>query len=255
MWYVNNVGVVILAAGRGTRLNCTDKPKVMCEIGGKPIVSYAVETLKTMGFSKDQICLVVGFRKDTVKEYFGGTVTYADQDEQLGTAHAAWVGMQKIKRLEDYKIEQILVMGGDDSAFYTADSLAKFVHAHRDARATVSVLTVEVDDPSGLARIIRDSEGNITAILEKEQISEEQKSICEVNTGTYCIDRAWFEAVYPRMPKVDGLNEYGLNMIIGMAKSEGMQMQAVKLENHDEWFGINTLEELNKADNRKIHNS
>ena len=248
---IHNIGVVILAAGRGTRLNCTDKPKVMCEIGGKPIVSYIVETLKAMGFSKEQICLVVGFRKDVVKAYFGDTVTYADQDEQLGTAHAAWVGEQKIKRLEDYKIEQILVVGGDDSAFYTEDSLAQFINAHRDAHAIVSVLTTEVDDPSGLGRVIRNSEEQLIAILEKEQVGETQKSIREVNTGTYCIDREWFEEIYPRMPKVDGLNEYGLNMVVGMAKSEGVVTRAVKLENNQEWFGINTLEELQEADLRK----
>jgi len=76
---LNNVGAVILAAGRGTRLNCADEPKVMLPIGGRPIVSYIVDTLKKMGLHPEQICLVVGFKKEKVMEYFGDMVNYAMQ--------------------------------------------------------------------------------------------------------------------------------------------------------------------------------
>ena len=86
---LSKIAVVILAAGKGTRLNCTDKPKVMLEIGGRPIVYYVVEILKKIGFKKEQICLVVGFKKEQIQDYFKNTVSYAFQEDQLGTAHAA----------------------------------------------------------------------------------------------------------------------------------------------------------------------
>ncbi|MFH0857488.1 MAG: NTP transferase domain-containing protein, partial [Candidatus Magasanikbacteria bacterium] len=104
----SKIGVVILAAGRGTRLGCVDIPKVMMEIGEKPIVFYIVETLEKMGFSAEQICLVVGYQKEKVMEYFGKRVIYAFQEELLGTAHAAYTG---IKMLPQY-VEEVLVIGG-----------------------------------------------------------------------------------------------------------------------------------------------
>src|SRR3989339_1795570 len=108
----SKIGVVILAAGKGTRLNCTDKPKVMLEIGGKPIVAYFVQTLKQICFSKEQICLVVGFKKEKIQEYFKDEVRYALQAEQLGTGHAAYTGIKSLPP----EIEQVLVVGGDDGA-------------------------------------------------------------------------------------------------------------------------------------------
>src|SRR3989344_2745128 len=89
------IGAVILAAGKGTRLGCTDCPKVMMEIGGRPIVSYAVDTLLEMGFSANDIVLVVGYEKEKVEKYFGDKVTYAYQAEQNGTAHATSVVMKE----------------------------------------------------------------------------------------------------------------------------------------------------------------
>ena len=111
---LNNVGAVVLAAGRGTRLNCVDKPKVMCEIGGQPIASYIVATLKKCGFTPENIYLVVGFHQEKIREYFGDEVSYVTQEELKGTAHAAFTGMKKLPGNAD----TVLVLNGDDSAFY-----------------------------------------------------------------------------------------------------------------------------------------
>lgn len=243
----NNVGTVILAAGKGTRLNCTDRPKVMLEIGNKPIVSYIVETLRHAGFEKEQTVLVVGFQKQKVIDYFGDTVTYAEQKEQLGTAHAAYVGMQELSQ----DIGTVLVLGGDDSAFYTADTLLNFIQKHRKQGATVSVLTAEPDNFEQLGRVIRDEDGNFINVLEKEELNEGQKKIHEASTGTFCIDRKWFEQNFSEMKEIKGLGELGLPKAIEMAVSQGKNVSAVKMENNNEWFGINTIQELEEADRRK----
>jgi len=129
---LNNIGVVILAAGRGTRLNCVDKPKVMCEIGGKPIVSYIIDTLKTCGISKDNIFLVVGFHKEKIEEYFGSGVNYAEQTELKGTAHAAFIGMQKLPQ----NVNQVFVINGDDSAFYSGKTISLCIKKSYDSGST-----------------------------------------------------------------------------------------------------------------------
>lgn len=244
---LKDAGIVILAAGKGTRLDCVDKPKVMLEIGGRPIVSYIVETLKNMGFNQKQICLVVGFQKKKVKDYFQDQVSYVDQNEQLGTAHAAYLG---IKNLSE-NIKQVLVLGGDDSAFYKKETLENFISNHLKNNCILSLLTAELDNPVGVGRIIRRSDGQVE-IVEKEYLTEEQKKIKEISTGTFCFNRQWFEEIFPRMPKLRKLGEYGLPTALAMARNQGFKYQVVKLKDNSEWLGVNTMAELERADKLKL---
>lgn len=243
---LDNVGVVILAAGKGTRLGCVDIPKVMLEIGGRPIVSYIVETLQKMGCSSEQICLVVGFKQEKVREYFGDSVTYAYQEEQKGTAHAAYTGMKQLPS----SIEHVLVLGGDDSAFYTPTTLEHFIEQHISKQVTLSLLSAEVEHPEQLGRIVRHENGDIE-IIEKEYVTEEQKKIKEVSTGTYCFDRKWFENIFPTMSPLRKLGEYALPTTLAVARQEKKSYQIVKLENNSEWFGVNTPDELEEARRKK----
>lgn len=239
-------GAVILAAGKGTRLKCSDCPKVMLKIGGRAIVSYIVQTLFEMGFGKDRLALVVGFQKDKVKEYFGEGFIYAEQEEQMGTAHAAYIGMKQLPP----EVKYILVLGGDDSAFYTPATLLDFIARHIKAGAVLSLITAEVKNPSGLGRIVRHEDG-LVEIIEKEYLTEEQNKIKEISTGTFCFDRAWFEKMFLTMPKLRKLGEYGLPTALAMARESDLPVQFIKLENPDEWFGVNTPEELEEAQRRK----
>ena len=246
----NKIGVLILAAGKGTRLGCGDRPKVMMEIGGKPILSYIIQTLAEAGFEKNQIALVVGFQKEKVMEYFGKDFIYAYQEQQLGTAHAAWTGMQSLPK----NLEQVLIMNGDDSAFYSTEVLQDFIKKHSDNEATLSVLTAEVGDSAQLGRVIRDSDGNFIKVLEKEELNEEEKKIKEINTGTYLVDRKWFENIFPKMSAVSGLGEYGMNTTVKMAVQDKKKVLAIPIQDDDRWFGINNQEELEKANQRKYAN-
>ena len=187
---LNNTGAVILAAGRGSRLNCTDKPKVMCEIGGQPIVSYIIDTLKKCGFTKENICLVVGFHQEKIREYFGDQAIYAPQEELKGTAHAAYIGMQQLPK----NVETVLVINGDDSAFYSAETIIDFIEQHKTNNSVLSVLSAELETPITLGRIVRHDGGRIE-IIEKEYLTEEQKKLKEISTGTFCFDRQWFEEI------------------------------------------------------------
>jgi len=241
---LSKIGVVILAAGRGTRLGCVNEPKVMLKIGDKPIISYIVETLKIIGFSKEQICLVVGFHAEKVKEYFGDSVSYAEQLEQKGTAHAAYIGMLALPKI----FEQVLVLNGDDSAFYSSASLENFISEHIKNQSMVTLLSAETENPTG--KIVRHLDGKIE-IIEKEYLTEEQKKIKEISTGTFCFDRAWFEKIFPSMPQLRKLGEYGLPTAFATARDQGQKIQVVKLQHPSEWFGINTPEELAEATRRK----
>src|SRR3989338_1265264 len=205
------IGAVILAAGKGTRLGCTDCPKVMMEIGGRPIV------------------------------------TYAYQAEQNGTAHATSVGMKALP----LDIEYALVMGGDDSAFYTSKTLLNFINKHIESDNVLSLLTAELENVQTLGREVRHEDGRIE-VIEKEYLTDEQKNIKEISTGTFCFDRAWFEEIFKSMPKLRKLGEYGLPTAVAMARDNHLPHQFVKMNNPNEWFGVNTPEELEEANNRKF---
>ena len=246
---LNNIGVVILAAGQGKRLNCVDKPKVMCEIGGRPIVSYIIDTLKECAIPAANIFLVVGWQEEKVRDYFGDKVNYVVQEELKGTAHAAYTGMRK---LPGY-INQVLIINGDDSAFYSSQAILNFLEEHLQSHVAVSVLSVEPPNPGLYGRIVKHDSG-VVEIIEKEYLTDEQKKIKEVSTGTFCFNRKWFETMFPNMPPLRKLGEFGLPTALAMAEKENLPVRVIKLKDNGEWFGVNTPAELEEADKRKIKN-
>ena len=241
---INNkhTAVVILAAGQGTRLNCEEIPKVMLELENKPMVEHTVDTLEQLGFDSNEINLVVGFQKDKVINHFKDRVSFAHQEEQKGTAHAANIGMQNLP--DD--IEHVLVLGGDDSAFYEPGSLEDFLHEHTKENLDLSLLSTKVDQPDQYGRVVRTDNGEVE-IIEKEYLTEKQKQINEISTGTFCLDRSWFETIFPDMPMMRKLGEYGLPTALAMARENGHNYQIVELDDSNEWIGVNTPEDLKQA--------
>lgn len=244
--FLNNFGVVILAAGRGSRLGCTDTPKVMKEIGGRPIVDYLVETLEKLGFRPEKICVVVGFHAEKVRDFFGARVTCVDQGELRGTAHAAFVGMQKLPGT----VNHVLVMNGDDGAFYLPETLAGFMDNHIVSKNVLTLLSAEADPSFGGGRVVRHADSQIE-VIEKEYLTEEQKKIQEISTNTFCFDRDWYEKMFPNMPQLRKLGEWGLPTALAMARNEGAKYAVIKLQDSSEWFGINSPAELALADQMK----
>jgi len=245
---LNNTGVVILAAGRGTRLGCIDKPKVMLEVNGKPIVSYVVETLRKIGFNKEQIMLVVGFAKEKIQEYFGESVSYSIQEEQLGTAHAAYIGIKNLNK----NIKNVLVLNGDDSLFYKMETLENFINDYLKNNLAVSLLTAPVEAENyTYGRVIKN--GGTIEIIEKEYLTDEIAKNTQTSTGTFIFNKDWFLQEFPYFPKIGKLGEYGLPTAFAVAQKNNLKIGVIKLINKNEWFGINTPKELAEA-NLKIMN-
>ncbi|MDD4272015.1 MAG: sugar phosphate nucleotidyltransferase [Patescibacteria group bacterium] len=245
---LKNFGVVILAAGHGKRLNCADLPKVLYKINEKPIISYILNELASGGLAKGQICLVVGFGAELVKEKIGPGYIYALQTERLGTAHAALTGAKALPE----NFDNFLVLNGDDSAFYKFNSLADLIDFHLANKNDVSILTCEPADSQGLGRVIRGQDGRIIKIVEKENMTPELGKFKEINTGTFCFNKDWFLKHYPNLkPFNSAKGEYGLPSFVEEALISGSSLGAVKLENSNQWFGVNTPEQLAEADRRK----
>lgn len=247
---LKNFGIVILAAGQGKRLNCAELPKVLFNIGGRPIIGYILEELKKNGIEKNQICLVVGFKEELVKQTLGEGYIYATQTERLGTAHAAMTGEEALPE----NFTDFLVLNGDDSSFYKFNSLKELMVLHLTNNNDMSILTCQPDDPQGLGRVVRDGDGRVIAVVEKENLTPEMKLLKEINTNTFCFKRGWFKKHYLNLKLVPGLNEYGINTFVEEATRSGARFDAIILKDSNEWFGVNTPEQLAEADRRKREN-
>ncbi len=239
-------GAVVMAAGQGTRLGCTDIPKVMLPLEGKPMIEYTVQTLGDVGFTPERIVLVIGFHGETIQAHFGAQVVYAEQKERKGTAHAAYTGIRALSQ----EISHVLVMGGDDSAFYRPETLRQLVESHIAGGFTLSLLSADIPGLTTLGRVVRGGNGEVS-IVEKENLTEEQRVISEISTGTFVFDRVWFESIFPRITPIKNLGELGLPQTLEIAKADGKLYQVIPLKNPKEWCGVNTPEELRVAKERK----
>ncbi len=240
------VGAVILAAGSGTRLNegqPSDKPKVLYQLNGKPMIAYTLDLLDQLKI--DDKVMVVGYKEEMVKDYFGGKVKYASQPERKGTAHAAKLGEEVLGQ----DVTHLLIIQGDDSAFYKMETIQKFIDACNESK--IGFTTVKLQEPGQYGRIIRNEQANVVAIVEKESLTEEQKKINEVNAATYFVERNWFNSVYPTLkPSAVGKGEIIMPDLIAAAANSGKKVVGFEVTT-EEWIGVNTPEELERADKLK----
>ncbi len=245
-----NLAVVIMAAGKGTRMNNPDMAKVMYTINGKPMVEHVVDLALRLGAQR--IVVIVGWQKDSVINHlanvFGESVECVEQNPQLGTGHAV---MQAEPALRDFDGD-VLVLSGDVPmlSYATTRSLIEF-HRHNNADATV--LTAVLDDATGYGRILRDADGNVTAIVEHKDATEEQRSIKEINSGIYVFDAGMlFEGLRHITPN-NVQKEYYLTDVFRYFWKRRLKVSAVAAPNPMEIAGINTVAQLEAV--RKVMNS
>ncbi len=241
----SKVGAIILAAGKGTRLNKGEPspiPKVLYKIYGRPMISYILDTLGKIGI--ENIVIVVGYKADLVKKTLGDGYTYVIQEEQKGTGNAPLYA----EKILAGKVDTVLILQGDDSAFYKPETILNLINLHNRKKATLTFLTIDHPFPDELGRIVRDKKGNVQGIIEKEILTEKQKKIREINAGFYCFNDRWFwQSLSKLKPSKVGDGEYILPDLIGMANSEGKKVIAYKIDDLNQWVGINNIEQLEHA--------
>jgi len=239
---LSKVGVIILAAGNGTRMKApADKNKVTFKLKGKPMIWYTKEIIKRAGIQT--VITVVGHAKESVKKVLKNSVIYAEQPERRGTADAVKCGLTKIS--DD--IEYVIVMCGDDSAFYTPELLKGLLASHLNTYADLSILTITKSDPFGLGRIARDEKGVIYTIIEEKNATDEQKLITEINSGLYCFSTKFIKKYINLIQKNELSNEYYLTDIVKIAYQNQCKINGFKWNDESVWFGVNTPEQLAEA--------
>lgn len=242
----NSFEAVVLAAGKGKRMR-SQTPKVIHSLLSKPMVFYTLENLYNSGLKK--IIVVVGFKASQVKKAINKVFgcRFAHQEKLLGTAHALSCALAKI----DPKTKYLLVLNGDDSAFYKTRTLKKYLRSHLNTHAVMSMLTTFMDQTRVLGRVIRDGRGEFAQTLEHQDYVTFGKYSDEINCGAYIFNLNWLKSTINQV-KVSNTGEYYINDLANIAKAQGERVNLFRLEDPSEWLGINTKEELEYA-NQKMH--
>ena len=245
-----NIATIILAAGLGKRMK-SGLAKVLHPVSGRPMFLYPVSVAESL--SSDKIVVVVGHQADRVKEVLAGKdVEIALQVRQDGTADAVKTGMDSLK---DYKGTVLILCG--DVPLITPDTVRGLLAMHEKEDASLTVLTTEVDDPSGYGRIVRSPDGSIARIVEDRDADEDIKQIREVNTGIYAFDSALLSSVIYEIRSENSQKEFYLTDSIEVGLRKGLKVSAYKTNDSQEVMGINSRIELARADGimrRRINN-
>jgi len=238
---MNNISAVILAAGEGKRMNSKKINKVAFPLGNKQMILHVVDRLT--GLDINPIIVVVGFAKKSVMKILDGKVKFVEQEKRLGTGHAVLCALKKVPK----KIKSVLVLNGDDSAFYSKDLIKKLIKTHLEGKNSISFLAIEIDNPFGLGRIIRNRGGKVVGIIEEKDATKAQKKIKEVNPACYVFEVSFLKKYLKDVEKSPATGEYYLTSLIDLAIKNKQNLEAVK-GGKILWRGINTYEELKEAE-------
>lgn len=237
---MNNLSAVILAAGEGKRMKSKNINKVVFPLGNKQMILHAVDRLRELGINP--IIVVVGFAKESVMKILDAKVKFVEQKNRLGTANAVLCALKKVPK----NIKSVLVLNGDDSAFYSKEIIKKLIKTHVRGKNTLSFLTIEINNPFGLGRVIRDINGYVVRIVEEKDATEEERKISEVNPACYIFDVSFLKKYLKDVKKSAVTGEYYLTSLIDIAIKNRENLEAVK-GGKILWRGINTPKELKEA--------
>ena len=235
-----NLTVVVLAAGKGTRMK-SDLPKVLHPVAGQPMVQYVIDSARAL--EPRALALVIGEGAEMVRRAVGEGVLYVTQDQQLGTGHAVLQAQPFVAGQGD----RVLVLYGD-TPLMRPETLQQMVEHHGAEEATVTLLTFRPGNPEGYGRIVREAgTGRVLAIVEHDEATPQQRSIGEVNSGILCFDDAW---LWPHLAQVQQRSggEVYLTDLVSMARDEGRPVAALEVREPLEVIGVDHRAKLAQAE-------
>ncbi|WP_241085642.1 bifunctional UDP-N-acetylglucosamine diphosphorylase/glucosamine-1-phosphate N-acetyltransferase GlmU [Candidatus Vondammii sp. HM_W22] len=228
------LGVVILAAGQGTRMKSA-LPKVLHPLAGRPLVAHVIATARELGAAK--IAVVYGHGGEQVPiEVAESELAWVEQSEQLGTGHAVGQAMQEMQEMD-----RVLVLYGD-VPLTSSETLDKLINTAN--KMDLVLLTVNLTNPSGYGRIVRKADGRVSRIVEQKDASAEELALNEVNTGILVADRIRLDGWIERLDSDNAQGEFYLTDIVAIAVADGIEVQAAQPSNESEVMGVNDRVEL-----------
>lgn len=239
---MKDFAVIILAAGKGKRMNSKTVNKVALLLADRPMIVRTFEILEKLGVKT--VLIVVGFAKDSVIKLFNQTqVIFCEQKKRLGTAHAVYCAIKKMPS----HIKNVIVLNGDDSAMYKTDTIKELIKKHLKTNASFTFLTIEMENPSGLGRVIRGERGKVLAVVEEKDATKDMKNIKEINPGCYVYKIEFLKKYLPLIKKSPLTGEYYITSLIDIGIKHNEKIETLQAGLFA-WRGVNTREELTEAE-------
>jgi UDP-N-acetylglucosamine diphosphorylase/glucosamine-1-phosphate N-acetyltransferase len=237
-----NKAVIILAAGKGTRMK-SNRAKVLHKLNAVPMIHYVVKT--ALAVTPDHVHVVVGHQaaeveRTVTRQFDTGFVTQA---EQKGTGHAVQCAMPYLSET----VEDVLILCGD-VPLLTLPTVQRLLTRHHQTRSDITVLAVHIDQPKGYGRVIMNENGQIEGIVEEADADDLQRKITLINSGIYCVKKSILAETLDRIRADNAQNEFYLTDIIGVGYKQGLMLGVEIGDDPQEVIGINTLAELERAE-------
>lgn len=232
---------IVLAAGEGTRMKST-RAKVLHEISGRSLLDHVLHAIAPL--QAKEVRVVVGASKDEViahlKEVSPASRTVL-QEVRGGTGHAVKLA------LENYSGSGSVLVCAGDTPLLTSETLTNLFNAHNSSKASATVLTTEMPDPSGYGRVIRDNDGNLAEIVEERDATESQKQTLEINSGVYIFDLDELRVALSQLSASNSQKEEYLTDVIAILKKSGKKVGAFSSHDFTEILGINDRSQLSTS--------
>jgi len=234
----NNVAVIILAAGMGTRMQ-SDKAKVLHEIANQPMIIYVVEAARKVAGAN--VIVVIGHQAQTVRVCLSGfdQLKFAHQDKQLGTAHAVLCALPHIPE----HCEEVVILCGD-VPLIEPETITGLIEDHLNAGRDISLLAVRLENPYGYGRVLLDENNLICGIIEEADATARQKKIKLINTGIYCINKRFLLKALPKIGSDNVQGELYLTDIMEIGYQEKKKMGVRVSTDCQQIIGVNTCQDL-----------
>jgi bifunctional UDP-N-acetylglucosamine pyrophosphorylase/glucosamine-1-phosphate N-acetyltransferase len=224
--------VIILAAGEGKRMR-SRQPKVLHRLCGRPLIAYPLRVARTLA---DHIVLVVPAQAEEIVAVAGADVRAVVQRERLGTGHAV------LQAREECGSGPILVLPGD-MPLLTVETIERLVTHHATTRAAVTILTANVENPTGYGRVLR-QRGRVARVVEERDATDDQRKVTEINTSVYCFDARRLWAALDEVRPDNDQGEYYLTDVIGILSRTGARVETVLVADAMQAQGVNDRRQL-----------
>jgi bifunctional UDP-N-acetylglucosamine pyrophosphorylase / glucosamine-1-phosphate N-acetyltransferase len=250
---MDNLTVIVLAAGGGTRMK-SKTMKVLHPVCGRSMIGHVLTAVRSC--EPARVVAVVGHQREQVGPHVQELVpdaVLAVQETQEGTGHAVRVAMEALR--EQGPARGTVVVAAGDTPLLEGESLRAFAAEHEAAQRAVSILSGVVERPFGYGRVLRNAEGDVEAIVEEKDATPEQREVREINSGILAFDAAFLAEALPRITNDNAKGEYYLTDAIALAREDGLTVGAFAIDDVMQTEGANDraqLAELGREMNRRI---
>ena len=233
----SNLSIVIMAAGRGTRMN-SNLPKVLHKLSGETLLNHVIST--SLELNPKRIVVVVGHEAQMVRDSISNeNILFSIQKEQKGTGHAI---MQTSEHLEGFDGNTLVLSG--DVPLIKKNTLLSLIQRQKSNGYDASMLTAQIDDPTGYGRVIRDQNNNLEEVCEHKDCNSKQLKINEINSGIYVFDNKLLFNLLPQLQNNNAQSEYYLPDVLTLIVQSRGNIGLEKTNNFIEIQGVNTIKQL-----------